>query len=194
MPAPRFARPSLSSLVDRSTSLSHSRLRQPRVRHVRWHAQGQHPEQRQPQLARERHRSIVDQHLGGVVAADDLEQVLERTGILRVEARAVTEAVADTRLAVLGRRSRQGDRTLVVGGLEPRKRQREGERPRRRAEQGRVQVGIERRQFLRRGLFRQLGVRPEALARLVRWACRVRAGTRRTRPGCCWSWTLDMRR
>ena len=52
----------------------------------------QEPDQRQPQLARVRHRPIVDQHFGGVGAADDLKQIAQRRGVARPEARAVAQA------------------------------------------------------------------------------------------------------
>src|SRR6267142_4205113 len=51
----------------------------------------QKPHQRQPQLARERHRPIVDEHVRGVRAAHDVEQVAEGNGIAGPETGAVSK-------------------------------------------------------------------------------------------------------
>ena len=65
----------------------------------------QEPDQRQPQLARVRHRPIVDEHVGRVEAPDDLEQVAQLDGVLRIEPRAVPQRRA--RRAPRGTRPRR---------------------------------------------------------------------------------------
>ena len=54
----------------------------------------QKPDQRQPQLARVRHGLVVDQDVGRVEAADELEQVAQRDRVLRIETGAVAQPIA----------------------------------------------------------------------------------------------------
>src|SRR6185503_14147227 len=54
----------------------------------------QEPDERQPQLARVRHRPIVDEHVGGVGAADNLEQIAQLDRVARPEAGASSSARA----------------------------------------------------------------------------------------------------
>src|SRR5262245_61447450 len=65
--------------------------------------QNQKPDEWQPRLARERNRTIVDEHLGRVRHLYDLEQIAELQRIARPEPRAVAPGVARSGLAVLGR-------------------------------------------------------------------------------------------
>ena len=73
------------------------RLRSFWTRLVSVHAQlavdqpDQKPDERQPQLPRVGNRPVVDQHVGRVEAADDGEEVAQRDGVLRIEARAMAQ-------------------------------------------------------------------------------------------------------
>src|SRR5476649_1692382 len=87
------------------------------------------------------------------------------------------EAAPRARFPVLGRCPRLLDGACVVGRVEYRKYHRDRERLRRGAEELRVQIGIERRNFCIGQLLRQIDVRPEALARTV--ARRLRTDDRR---------------
>ena len=88
------------------------------------------------------------EHLARVEPADDRKQIAQRFGIGRVERRTVPCLLGLSHEPVVARRPRQfhGPGVLVAG--KRRKDQRDGERPGRRAKQRRVQVGVERRQFL----------------------------------------------
>jgi len=137
-------------------------------------ARQQTPEQRQPQLARVRHRPVVDEDVRARPIPDDLIEVTQRQRVIGLEARADAEVVAAAGLEVLPRRPRERDGALVVGPVEPRERQRQRERvpaagaadagPRQRQ----AQVGIERGQFLFGRLLGKVDVGPEARFRPVR--------------------------
>src|SRR5579884_3257185 len=68
------------------------------------------PDERQPQFARERDRSIVDEHVGGVGRTDDLEQIAQPRGVARPEPRPVAVRGTAAHLAELGRRARDLER------------------------------------------------------------------------------------
>src|SRR4051794_11500887 len=78
----------------------------------------QEPDERQPQLARERHRAIVDEHLGRIVAADDLEQVAQPGGVARPEARAIASRRVVATLSKFGGLLRQLQRSRKIWHVE----------------------------------------------------------------------------
>ena len=80
----------------------------------------QEPHERQPQLARERHRPVIDQHFGGVGGADDLEQIAQLRRVGRQEPRPVSQGCAGTRFAELGGGARQIERAAEIRDIERR--------------------------------------------------------------------------
>src|SRR3954462_13556486 len=73
----------------------------------------QEPDQRQPQLARVRLGTIVDQHLGRIEAADDGEQIAERLRIFGTEAGAVAQPRAFAECSIFRRRARHHHGPIV---------------------------------------------------------------------------------
>jgi len=48
-----------------------------------------------------RHGLVVDQHLGRIVAADDLKEIAQRDGVLGIKAGPMAQPIAGAKLAVL---------------------------------------------------------------------------------------------
>ena len=111
--------------------------------------------------------AIVDQHVGLVRRADDLEQIFQLRRVARPEARAIAPRRAAASLVKLRRAARDRERGVERGDLERWKHQRDGKRPRPLAEERFVQIRIERGELLVGRLLGQLRVRPEALERAV---------------------------
>ncbi len=77
-----------------------------------------------------RQRAIVDEHLAGVQASDDLKQRAQPQRVGRIEARAMPQGGSAANLAILGRGAGELHRPGVVRPVERRKLQRDRERPR----------------------------------------------------------------
>src|SRR5712664_2600377 len=76
------------------------------------------PDERQPQLARIGHGTIVDENFGRGRSADDLEEIAEARRVARPEARAIALRGATARLAKLRRAARDVERLLELRILE----------------------------------------------------------------------------
>src|SRR4029453_15020133 len=128
------------------------------------------PDEWQGEPARVRNRTIVDEHFGGVRTADDCEEIAQAQRIARPEPGAITARRSAAALAKLGGAAGDVERGGELRILQAGKQQRDGERPRGRAEQRVVQIRVERGQLLRRRLLRQVRIRPEPFERtILRW-------------------------
>src|SRR5215203_3729610 len=78
----------------------------------------QEPHQRQPELARVWNRLVIDQHVGRVEAADDVEEIAERGGGWRKKTDAVAQRRPGAEIAVLRPRLREIERARVVRPVE----------------------------------------------------------------------------
>src|SRR5262245_24505717 len=65
-------------------------------------ARDQQPDQRKPELARERDRPVVDEHLREIRRSDDFEQIAQFSGLARPEARPVPVTLPGSRFPKLG--------------------------------------------------------------------------------------------
>jgi hypothetical protein len=117
-----------------------------------WSTKQEEPDQRQPELSRVRHGSIVDQHLGFGLTAGELEQIPKSNRVVRKETRAVAKRGAATNFAMLGGVTGDLDGTRVLGSIEARKDERYRKREIAWPEQRSVEVRVERGKFLGAGL------------------------------------------
>src|SRR5436309_16047290 len=78
------------------------------------------PHQRQPQLARVRHGTIVDQHVGRIRGSHDFEQIAQPGGVPGPEAGTVAERGAAAGLTKLRRVARDFEGARELGHLERR--------------------------------------------------------------------------
>jgi cold shock protein len=183
----------------RSSAASVCRSRSMSNGSVTIHLPGQEePRQGQPQLARKRQGTIVDQDLAAGLAAHEREEVAHPHRVGRVEPRTDAKRRPLADLTAFGRGAGQVERPRVVGPVETGKDDRVRERPIGRPVERVVQVGIERRELLGGRRLRQLDVRPEPLSRPMsghvnavwgrgrivrghRWHTRKRSGEREAR-------------
>ena len=129
------------------------------------------PQHWQPQLPRERNRSVVHQHVA-LVPTDKLEQLLETGRVVRVVPGPVTKCIAITDLPIFRGTASALDGLIVVVTLKTRKAQRYRERSFFGTEQRIAKIGIKRRQLLGAGLLGRFDVGPEAVGRTILW-CRL---------------------
>src|SRR5262249_31477095 len=107
---------------------------------------------------------------------DDLEQIAELNRVGWPEARAIPPRGPRSGLAELRRRARQFQGAIEIWNVEVRKHECERKRPLLNAEQGLLQIRVNRRELFLGRLLRLIGVRPEPLKGAVLW--RIRAHCR----------------